>query len=184
MPVQFESTPRVYDGVQLDDDERPALELSPKFGLFRKLSVEQGKVDVEESLNKLRWNVILAGARVGQGDGGHQGDGGVAEEDLGSQVRVDDEFVETNIKVVDVDKLKVTELPYNPNVNMPKALDGEVEVRLHQVKVEVRDAVRRMMRRSEEWSNVSVIEKRGLEKLCSRMKAKEIVCFVTDKGGM
>ena len=51
------------------------------------------------------------------------------------------------------------------------------------MKVEVRDAVRKMMRKSVKWGNVSDVERRGLDKLCRRVKAREIVCFVTDKSG-
>ena len=59
LPEEFESTPRIYGGVQLDEDEKAALVLSPKYGLYRELRVEQTNIDVEEALNKLRWNAIL-----------------------------------------------------------------------------------------------------------------------------
>ena len=71
LPSEFESTPRVYGGVQLDEEEQAALELSPKYGLFRRLNVEQGKVDVEEGFNKLRWNAIFQ-ERDGRPRGGSQ----------------------------------------------------------------------------------------------------------------
>ena len=181
LPAEFESTPRIYGGVQIDEDERAALELSPKFGLFRQLNVEKGKIDVEESLNKLRWNSILGG-RAGskQGGGlGTAGQQGQGERDArGGQM-----FVDRVSNKVDVNKLRVTDLPYNPSVHMPGSLGGEVELRLHQVKVEVRDAVKKMLKKSHRWDNVSESEKRGLDKLCKRIKAKEIVCFVTDKSG-
>ena len=181
LPAEFESTPRIYGGVQIDEDERAALELSPKFGLFRQLNVEKGKIDVEESLNKLRWNSILGG-RAGskQGGGlGTAGQQGQGERDArGGQM-----FVDRVSNKVDVNKLRVTDLPYNPSVHMPGSLGGEVELRLHQVKVEVRDAVKKMMKKTHRWDNVNKSEKRGLDKLCKRIKAKEIECFVTDKSG-
>ena len=70
LPEEFESTPRIYGGVQLDDEEKAALALSPKYGLYRPLRVEQAKIDVEEALNKLRWNAIIK-------EGGNQGWGEV-----------------------------------------------------------------------------------------------------------
>ena len=115
-----------------------------------------------------------SGDRLGMGVGTQ----GSQEDDL-----PEPEFVDRVSRVVDVNCLRVTQLPYNPNVHMPRALDGEVEVRLHQVKVEVRDAVRKMVRKSVKWGNVSDVERRGLDKLCRRVKAREIVCFVTDKSG-
>ena len=60
-PEEFSSQPRLYGGVALDEDEKLALELPTKFGLYRKLDMTQCKIDIEESLNKLRWNRILAG---------------------------------------------------------------------------------------------------------------------------
>ena len=41
LPDESESTHRVYGGVQIDVDERAALELPPKFGLFRQLNAER-----------------------------------------------------------------------------------------------------------------------------------------------
>ena len=74
LPEEFESSPRVYGGVQLDEDEKAALALSPKYGLYRALRVEQTKIDVEEALNKLRWNAILMKSK--RGIGGSTGSGG------------------------------------------------------------------------------------------------------------
>lgn len=51
---EFESEPRLYGGVVISDNEMKILRLPPKFGLYRKLNVTQCKIDVEESLNKLR----------------------------------------------------------------------------------------------------------------------------------
>ena len=196
LPGEFESTPRIYGSVQLDEEEKAALALSPKYGLYRPLKVEQAKVDVEEALNKLRWNAIIKEGRSAR-HGGESGGGAGA---VGSQVgrgrrrqsggesQSDDdsdppEFVDRVSKQVDINNLRVTQLPYNPSVRMPRALDGELELRLHQVKVDVRDAVRKMVSKSAKWGNVSDVERSGLEKLCSRVKAGEIVCFVTDKSG-
>ena len=183
LPDEFESTTRVYGEVQIDEDERAALELSPKFGLFRRLSAERGKIDVEESLNKLRWNSILGRGKDRANEGGGQGRVGQHEQGERGARGGGPMFVDMVSNMVDMNKLRVTDLPYNPNVHMPRSLGGEVELRLHQVKVEVRDAVQKMLKKSRRWDNVSELEKRGLDKLCRRNKANEIVCFVTDKSG-
>ena len=49
----------MYGKVELDEEETEALRLSPKFGLFRKLNASMSRIDVEEALNKLRWNRII-----------------------------------------------------------------------------------------------------------------------------
>ena len=69
LPEEFTSNPRIYGGVRLDEDETEALKLSPKHGLYRAIDVQRAKIDVEESLNKFRWNVIfnsnVGGKRAG-----------------------------------------------------------------------------------------------------------------------
>ena len=57
---EFSSEARLYGNVTLDEEEKQALELPQKFGVYRKLDPVQCKIDVEESLNKLRWNRIFA----------------------------------------------------------------------------------------------------------------------------
>ena len=51
---EFSTQPRLYGGVQVDEDERVALELPIKYGLYRNVNLTQCKIDIEESLNKLR----------------------------------------------------------------------------------------------------------------------------------
>ena len=126
---------------------------------------------------------VVSGGEGTSGGGSRKGTEGLGDDPGGQDGMVEVEFVDRVSKEVDVNLLRVTELPYNPGVRMPKALDSEVEVRLHQVKIDVRNAVQKMTRKSVKWGNVNVAEKRGLEKLCKRIKAKEIVCFVTDKSG-
>ena len=56
---EFTSKPRVYGGVTIDEQEDQVLRLPPKYGLYRKINATQCKIDVEEALNKLRWNRII-----------------------------------------------------------------------------------------------------------------------------
>ena len=55
-PIEFECNPRLYGGVEVTDTERAALMLPSKFGLFEDVSVTKCRVQLEEALNKLRWN--------------------------------------------------------------------------------------------------------------------------------
>ena len=120
--------------------------------------------------------------RSRQSGGGSQSDDGDGDvdDDFDSDPP---EFVDRVSKRVDIKSLRVTQLPYNPSVCMPWAVDGELELRLHHMKVGVRDAVRKMVSKSAKWGNVGEVERNGLEKLCRKVKAGEIVCFVTDKSG-
>ena len=64
LPPEFSSEPRLYGGVELDEDEKLVLELPVKFGLYQKLNVTQCKIDTEEALNKLRWFKIIQDAKT------------------------------------------------------------------------------------------------------------------------
>ena len=56
---EFKSDCRIYGNVDLSPNEKTALELSPKFGLYEKLDVTKAMIQTEEALNKLRWSRIL-----------------------------------------------------------------------------------------------------------------------------
>ena len=173
---EFESEPRLYGGIVMSENEMKILRLPPKFGLYRKLNVSQCKIDVEESLNKLRWN------RVFRRDGNSQSNEG----DNGEPVREgrdDNRFVSRSTKTVDIEKLKPSDLPFNPTVAMPPALSMEEEVKLFNLKTEVNKIAEDMASKSKKWSNLSKEEKNGLEELQRRVMRKEIVCTVTDKSG-
>ena len=159
--------------MRLSEEEEEALRLSPKFGLFRKLDSTMCRIDVEESLNKLRWNRIIKDKENRDHEQANSEEGGVEEEGG---------FVDPTCRVVDINTLRATDLPFNPRVMMPPALK-EGEIQLHQFKMEVDRAVKGMADKTSRWSNVSSRVKRGLRKLRERVKAGEIVCFVTDKSG-
>ena len=46
MEGEFSSEDRMYGYVTLDEDEKQALELPPKYGLYRQLDTVQSKIDV------------------------------------------------------------------------------------------------------------------------------------------
>ena len=225
MDGEFDSEPRMYGDVNLDEDEKKVLELPPKYGVFRKLDEVQCKIDVEECLNKLRWNRIFSendndsgnvvsqevgtglDGRDGPGEGSQEGgigdlilgneepgvddedndDRQMGEEGPGSHDDLDEEqskpdrFVSED-HVVDVNKLRATDLPYNPTVHMPRGLkDGEFQ--LHMFKRDIAKMSKSHSQKTKYGSNLDVSERRGLEKLKTRIKGGEIVCFVTDKSG-
>ena len=160
-PTEFNNEPREYGGVTLDETEKKALKLPPKFALSGDIDAAQCRIQLEESLNKLRWNDII-------------------EEDI-----EDLKFYNPTTKTVDIRKMKATSLPFNPNVKMPWAIKEEKEVRLSKFRVEVMNKVKEMQgeNRKSMWNNLSQEEKVGLNKLRKRVKEKEIVCCVTDKSG-
>ena len=160
-PPDFNSEPRLYGGVEIDEAERAALMLPPKFGLFEEISVTKCRVQLEEALNKLRWNSI-----IGQ------------EEQRQNAV-----FYDENTRTIDINNLRVTSLPFNPGVTMPGPMKQEEEVKIHKFKNEVMELVKEMKGKSKEWENLSEEEKEGLTSLKERVRQGEVVCCVTDKSG-
>ena len=158
-PREFECNPRLYGGVNVSDAERAALMLPPKFGLFEDVSITNCRIQMEEALNKLRWNRIYGGERQ--------------EEHLYNE----------ETRTIDINHLRVTSLPFNPGVNMPGALKEEEELQLHTFKNEVMAAVGKMKKKGREWMNLGEEEREGLASLKEKARVGEVVCCITDKSG-
>ena len=158
-PPEFDNDPRRYGGVILHEDEQVALKLPPKFGLTEEVNVTECRIQLEEALNKLRWNKIIK------------------EDEQTSN------FYNANTKTMNIKTMQVTSLPFNPGVRMPWALEEKEEVKLAKFRTEVMEAVKGMKKIETKWSNLSVEERSGLMSLKKRVKEGDIVCCITDKSG-
>ena len=114
VPV-FDNTPRLYGGVSIDENEKALLLLPPKFGLFEKIDVVQFRIQLEEALNKLRWNKLLLG------------DGKTKEP----------RFFDRTDKTIDINNMRATNLLFNPNVKMPGPIGQREEVKMMKFRNEV-----------------------------------------------
>ena len=164
--AEFSAAPRMYGGAIVNDEEMKALMLPPKFGLFEEINEKQCVIQLEEAINKLRWNKQETG-----------------EEEVNLASNLNRNFVDDVNKTLNINNLRATCLPYNPSVAMPGALRYEEEIRIQQFKMDVIAAVREMGKREEKWSNISEGERRGIDNLRRRVEQGEIVCTVTDKSG-
>ena len=164
---EFASDPRKYGEVTLTEEHEMVLRLPPKFGLFRKINPIQCKIDTEEALNKLRWTKKFMKEGGGERRGGREVPGMVDDTDM----------------TVDINRLKVTDLPFNPSVTMPSGLEVDEEVKMHMFKVEVDQVVRHMEKESKEWSNLSEVERKALGEMVEKVREGEAVYTVTDKSG-
>ena len=84
---------------------------------------------------------------------------------------------------MDINDVKATSLPFNPGVSMPGPIGQQDEVRIAKFRSEVMDAARECGRRVDKGSNLTDVEKKGLESLREKVKSGEMVCCVTDKSG-
>lgn len=161
LPLEFNSQPRIYGNMQMSNNEMKLLELPPKFGLYRKVNVRETIISTEEAINKIRWNRSITDN----------------EPCVGTQ------FIDINTRLVDINYLQPTMLPFNPQVSMPPALTRDEEIRLQQFKNDVGEIVGEVEKESKKWSNLGLDEKNGLNDLRRRVDDGEMVCCVTDKSG-
>ena len=176
LPPEFSSEPRLYGGVKLDEDEKIVLECPVKFGLYKKLNTTQCKIDVEEALNKLRWSKIISEKNKSRNMQTEEQEGNPDTDHIDRSEFISDD------KVVDINQLRATDLPYNPTVKMPWSI-GQQELDIHMFKRDVQELAEKMKNNTKKWSNLDDARQRGLKKLRSRVAQKEIVCFETDKSG-
>ena len=116
---EFSKGPRIYGGVEVDTEERAALDLPPGFSLYEKLDENKMRIDVEECINKLRWNVLCGKVRNDDSDERNETD-----------VRESNGFIDVDEMKINVNRLRATNLPYNTNVKMPQKLKEEEEIRI------------------------------------------------------
>ena len=158
VPV-FDNTPRLYGGVSIDENEKAVLLLPPKFGLFEKIGVVQFRIQLEEALNKLRWNKLLLG------------DGKTKEPRF---------FFDRTDKIIDINNMRATNLPFNPNVKMPGPIGQREEVKMTKFRNEVMREVEEVGKRTRKGVNLTNAENAGLQNL-KEVRKGEVVCCVTDK---
>ena len=157
--TEFNSEPRQYGDVALNDDENSVLSLPPKFGITKKVDVTETTIEVEKCLNTMRWKEIIG------------------------EETVSAEFYNEETKEMDINQLKPTDLPFNAKVCMPKPSSLEREIVFQKLKNDIKEIATDMNKRTKDGCNLLENEKRGLKALKDRKKEEEIVCFQTDKSG-
>ena len=102
-------------------------------------------------------------------------------------------------KVFNYSKRRVTDLPENNRVKLPKEVEPKIENEIGMIKEivmkeflkyknelekeEEQRGVPKEKRRNQEYMNLTKSEKRGLKKLRKRIDNKEIIVMKTDKSG-
>ena len=79
-------------------------------------------ISAEEAINKVRWKLVFN------------------ENERNKK----DEFINRDSRLVDINLLNTCNLPYNPSVSMPPALERGEEVRIQQFKNDVKEAVEKV----------------------------------------
>ena len=59
LDANFDSKPREYGGIQINDEERQLLKLPPKFGIFGEININDCIIETEKSLNQIKIILIF-----------------------------------------------------------------------------------------------------------------------------
>ena len=150
----------IYGEVQVDEDEKNAASLPPKFTLFKKLLMEEIKVQRDICNTKIRWN------RKGQlvdekGDVIWDPEDPQTDEEVVLQNN-QNEVYDPITKTIDFRKLKATLIKNNPRVKMPKPRPAIEEAQILTRRTMTQAIATDFIALQKEYTNLTTSEKRGL----------------------
>jgi hypothetical protein len=161
IPETFSSEPRCYGGVRLDDCEKKALELPPKFALYDSIDPVECEAQIEKGLAKLRWSLRKR-----------------EREELGA-VDVERTLYSGEDNSLDFREMRATDLPFNMRVCLPGALVDEKEIAMYSLKLKLKEVIKKVKVNSEGQHvvNLGVVERKGLASLKKKIASNELVVF-------
>ena len=161
---RFDIQPECYGNTVISKEEVEILKVHPKYTVFDKVCKIDCEAEIEKSMTKIRWQK------------GKEKNGETKVKDRSTY---DVEKKEFNFK-----EARSTDLPFNTDTFMPKALETDDEVKFHCLKNElIKIANEYADNNKSALSNLNKEQKAGLRSLKKRQTNKEIVVFQTDKSG-
>ena len=212
IPEKIET--KLIGKVKMDEDEMSVIKLNPKFAIMKKLKKIDMEQDIEVCLGKLRYEIrkienLIKELEVEETEFG-----------IGSQCKrrklnntlTPEEEDEESMKdakerqiydpitrVFNYSKRRVTDLPENNRVQLPKEVSPKQENELGMLREivmkefvdykreieedEIKKGIPEEKRHNQEGANLTKIEKNGIKKLKKRIQNKEIIILKTDKSG-
>ena len=164
LPVEYNSTPRTYGGVILDENEQSLLTLPPKYAMYERVTLERCEAEIEKALAKLRWE-----QREDSDRGGNE------------LPRAERKWHNLQTKTIDLREYRSTELPFNGRIYPPQPLDNETESCLQNLKVKLNECTKRYVKENTMSINLTEEQQGGLSSLKEKKKDRAIVIFETDK---
>ena len=164
LDASFNSNPKCYGGIIINDAERGVLSLQPKFTLFDKVQATQCEAEIEKSLTSIR----LGRMRI-------------PEQSNNEQLNIP--LFNLQSKTFDWRNVRSTILPFNAMVHIPKPLPQMQEIPLQNLKQELLCITHKYCQDNNNitYSNLSKEQQTGLNTLIEKIKDKECVVFPTDK---
>ena len=162
---EFDTSPRIYGGTEITDEEKALLTLPPKFSTFQKVDPVDCSAQVEKSLSKLRWEIRQK-----------------EQEEIGETVEEAEFYNPANL-TFDFRQMRGTHLRFNKRIKLPNAVDEETEVNMHSLKTRLQRVTSEYIQTCPSDKTLTEDESRGLRSLKERVKRKEVVVYQTDKSG-
>ena len=163
---EFNSEPRMYGGIEVNEEMKSVLQLPPNYGVYGKVTKAQTLISMEEAINKQRWKKMI-------------------EKEKKEDNYVESEFIfqREDKKIVDISGLRPSHLPYNNKAMMAPAMSQQEEIKLQHFKDEVGKVAEEFEKKNTKASNLEREQKDGLKMIRDKIKDKEMVCYITDKSG-
>ena len=148
-----------YGGVVLNDAEKNALKLHPKFSIYDKIDLIECEVEVEKTLAVIRWKR--------------------------NKFIIDkSKYFDIQKQQLDFIKMRSIDLPFRTTTSIPKSLEVNDELILQNLKRELMSFTKDYQTSNKSNThNITDEQQQGVKSLIARRKAKEIVIFQTDKSG-
>ena len=171
--------PLVYGEVSVDDDEKEALNMDPKFAVLNKLSDTDFEVEIELCVTKQKWNRM---SDVNNCEDEKE------REEMELADAMSWEVFDPVEKVFNMQKRRVTDLAHNAYVILPPAQPIEYESLLELRRLKQSQVFREYREehcddQGRQKSNITRQQAEGLKKLKKRCDEGEIVVCSTDKSG-
>ena len=143
----FESDPRCYGNVEINEDEKTILKLGPGFTLYEEINVVKTVAEVEKGMVKLRYEQIRKENEEG---------------DPENRPRQRKPVYDYDKKEFDFRQMKATDMPNNKKIHLPKFGQTVQEMEIQVLKSEMTETIEKYSKENtDKWSNLTSEEKKG-----------------------
>ena len=168
----------VIVNVEVTNNAKETLQLPPKTATYGPINMIECETEIEKMLVKLKWEKRSEAERE---------EVGASKQEWEEMKRQDVEIHDLENATINFNRMRVTQLPTNPEIKIPRDLPQAEELKCHQLKQELLSAVR--MYRAEFCDERGNIKERNLSSACTRgikdirrmCRKGDIVCYPTDK---
>ena len=161
--MDFESKPRCYGGIQINEDERKLLELPPNFSVYENVDEIKTIAQIEKGFVKLRWerNNIQK-----------------------NHMNQNDEIYDREHKTFNFENMRASAMTINKKVSLPGPLKQREEAQIQRLRNEMVDTVEKYIEEEHNiGTNLTQEERKGMKSMLERKKNMELVTNITDKSG-